>query len=59
MKAMMDRPHVLRVDESFADDSLFEPVPRSRHERATAHLNPLLPTLCVVLAVLWFCFGRQ
>ncbi|MGA8875390.1 MAG: hypothetical protein WCC25_13320 [Candidatus Korobacteraceae bacterium] len=56
---MMDRPHVLRVDDNFADDSLFEPVPRFRHERATAHLNSLLPTLCAVFAVLWFFFGRH
>ncbi len=59
MKAMMDRPHVLRVDDNFADDSLFEPVPRFRHERTTAHLNSLLPTLCAVFAVLWFFFGRH
>ena len=58
MKAMMDRPHILRVDDKIADDSLYDRVPRSRHERVTVHLNPLLPALCVLLAVLWFLFGR-
>lgn len=59
MKAMMDRPHVIRMDDRVADESTLEPARRSPHERVTAHLNPLLPTLCVVLAVLWFFLGRH
>jgi len=59
MKAMMDRPHIIRMDDKVVDDSLFEPVRRSSHERATGHFNLLLPTLCAVFAVLWFFFGRH
>lgn len=58
MKAMMDRPHVLRIDDKIADESTLEPVRRTPHERVAVHLNWLLPTLCVVLGVLWFFFGR-
>ena len=50
MKAMMDRPHVIRMDDRVADESTLEPARRSPHERVTAHLNPLLPTLCAIEA---------
>jgi len=59
MKAMMDRPHVIRTEERLADDTLLEPVPRTPHERVAVHWSLLLPALLAVVAVLWFFFGRH
>lgn len=54
MKAMMDRPHIIRFEDKIVDDSDLEPIRGQHRVKTPEHLVLLLLITCVVVAVIWF-----
>ena len=58
MKAMMDKPHTIRLDDKLIDDFVLEPTRHAMHRSRIPNVMPFLLILFVLLVVIRFVFER-